>query len=357
MTLWLNALAGIVVGLGTFFASRWVVSAMGAQPEYLADATLYMQWSSLGIIFQAIPTAVAALTRGSGNTRIPAGYNLVSNFVNVAIGYLLIYGPLGLPHLGVLGAGIAQLIAKAVAMALSLYAMLNNSSLKIRITARSLFRPEFSSLGRLLFIGLPAAGEQTAMRLGLVIFSKLIADLGPVPLAAHTINMNIQGLIFNFGVALGAAATSLTGRSLGQQRPDLAQAYLKETRRIGLVTSIVFVAALVLLPRPISSLFASDDAVVSASAAILWIGAAMVPFQTSQLILCGGLRGAGDTLWPLVATMSGVLFVRVIAAYLCIVTFGFGLAGGWYAFLFDQATRSLVIWLRYLSGKWMYRRI
>ncbi len=357
LTLWLNALAGVVVGMGTFLASEWLVRAMGAKPDYLAEATLYMRWSALGVVLQAVPTGVSALTRGAGNTRLPAAFNLIANLVNVALGYVLIYGPLGLPRLGILGAGIAQLGAKAVAMALSLWAMLRSDNLRIRITGRSLLRPEFSSLGRLIKIGLPAAAEQTAMRVGLLVFSKLIADLGAVPLAAHTINMNIQGIIFNFGAALGAAATALTGQSLGRCRPDLAQAYLRETRRLGLATSVVFSAVLALFPRAIASLFTPDPDILAASQAILWVGAAIVPFQTSQLILCGGLRGAGDTVWPLVATMSGVLIVRVLAGYLCIRVFGWGLPGGWYAFLFDQATRSLVIWLRFLSGKWKYRTI
>lgn len=82
-----------------------------------------------------------------------------------------------------------------------------------------------------------------------------------------------------------------------------------------------------------------------------------MPFQTSQLILCGGLRGAGDTVWPLVATMSGVLFVRTILGYVFIVALGWGLAGAWAAFLLDQMTRSLVILLRYRTGKWVNKQV
>lgn len=357
LTLWLNAIAGLVVGMATYFSSEWIVRAMGATPDYFTDAVLYMRLSALGVVLQAVPTGVSALTRGAGNTRIPAAFNLIANIVNVMLGFLLIYGPFGIPKLGVMGAGLAQMGAKAVALILSLTVMMRSSHLRIRISAHSLLRPEFSSLGRLIRIGLPSAAEQTAMRVGLLVFSKLIADLGAVPLAAHTINMNIQGIIFNFGAALGAAATTLTGQSLGRCQPDLAQAYLKETRRVGLVTSIVFMVVLGLFPRPIASLFTADSDILNASQAILWIGAAIVPFQCSQLILCGGLRGAGDTFWPLVATMCGVLGVRVIAGFLCISVFGWGLTGGWFAFLFDQATRSLVIWLRFLSGKWRYKVI
>lgn len=355
LTLNLNAMAGIGIGALTFVFARPLVLFMGAQPEYLGDAVLYMQYSAIGVMLQALPTGVSALVRGAGNTRIPAVFNLVANIVNVVLGAALLYLPF--LKMGVEGVAIAQLAAKAVALGMSLYAMFSNSALTIRLAPRDLVRPDFSVLGRLVRVGLPAAGEQLAMRAGLLIFSKLVADLGTVPFAAHNINMNLQGIIFNFGAALGMAATSLTGRMLGACRRDLAEAYLKETRRIGLATSLVFVAVMVAFPGPITMIFTSEADVVSASAAILWIGACIVPFQTSQLILCGGLRGAGDTIWPLVATMSGVLLVRTIGGYLCIVVFGWGLAGAWVAFLFDQVTRSLVILLRYRTGKWVNKEV
>lgn len=355
LTLWLNAWAGLLIGCITFIFAQPLVLLMGAKPEYLADAVLYMQYSAVGVMLQALPTGVSALMRGAGNTRIPAVFNFVANVVNVAVGAALLYLPFF--QLGVLGVAIAQLAAKAVALAMSMIAMLSNSSLCIKLSARDIIRPDFSQLGRLINIGLPAAGEQIAMRAGLLVFSKLVADLGTVPFAAHNINMNLQGIIFNFGAALGVAATSLTGRCLGACRKDLAEANLRETRRIGLVTSIVFTVVLIAFPGPISSLFSNELPVVSASAAILWIGACIVPFQTSQLILSGGLRGAGDTLWPLAATACGVLFVRVGLGFLFILKFKWGLAGAWAAFLLDQATRSLVIWLRYRSGKWVEKRI
>jgi putative MATE family efflux protein len=355
LTLNLNALAGVVIGALTCIFAKPLVLFMGAQPEYLADAVLYMQYSAVGVVLQALPTGVSALVRGAGNTRIPAVFNLAANIVNVVLGAALLYLPF--LRMGVAGVAIAQLAAKAVALGMSLYAMFSNNTLSIRLSPRDLLRPDFSSLGRLVRVGLPAAGEQLAMRAGLLIFSKLVADLGTVPFAAHNINMNLQGIIFNFGAALGVAATSLTGRMLGACRRDLAEAYLKETRRIGLVTSVVFVAVMVAFPGPISRIFTGETDVVTASAAVLWIGACIVPFQTSQLILCGGLRGAGDTIWPLVATMCGVLFVRTILGYVFIVALGWGLAGAWAAFLLDQMTRSLVIYLRYKTGKWVEKEV
>lgn len=267
LTLNLNAFAGVAVGALTYVFAKPLVLFMGAMPEYLGDAELYMRYSAIGVMLQALPTGVSALVRGAGNTRIPAVFNLVANIVNVVLGAALLYLPFF--RMGVEGVAIAQLAAKAVATVMSLYAMFSSSTLSIRLAPRDIVRPDFSAVGRLVRVGLPAMGEQIAMRVGLLIFSKLVADLGTVPFAAHNINMNLQGIIFNFGAALGMAATSLSGRMLGACRRDLAEAYLKETRRIGLVTSLVFVAVMVAFPGPITRIFTEEADVISASAAVL----------------------------------------------------------------------------------------
>lgn len=126
LTLNLNAVAGIVIGALTFLFSRPLVIFMGAKLEYLGDAVLYMQYSAIGVMLQALPTGVSALVRGAGNTRIPAVFNLVANIVNVALGAALLYLPFF--KMGVAGVAIAQLAAKAVALGMSLYAMFSNNS-------------------------------------------------------------------------------------------------------------------------------------------------------------------------------------------------------------------------------------
>jgi Na+-driven multidrug efflux pump len=82
-----------------------------------------------------------------------------------------------------------------------------------------------------------------------------------------------------------------------------------------------------------------------------------MPFQSTQFILAGGLRGAGDTRWPLYATAAGVWFGRFAFAALLINVFHMGLAGAWIAMIIDQAGRATFISLRYRSGKWKLAKV
>lgn len=81
------------------------------------------------------------------------------------------------------------------------------------------------------------------------------------------------------------------------------------------------------------------------------------PGQSTQLTIAGILRGAGDTMYPLYASIAGVWVFRVIFAWLFVNVFHWGLMGAWVSILLDQYTRSAIVYLRFRSGKWKYLKI
>ncbi len=96
---------------------------------------------------------------------------------------------------------------------------------------------------------------------------------------------------------------------------------------------------------------------VEVAASVLKVAAFIQPFQSSQFILAGALRGAGDTRWPLLSTFIGVAGIRAFLAVLFINVLGFGVKGAWYALFLDQFTRSVVIYYRYNSKHWQKAKV
>lgn len=354
--LMISVFSALILSSAGFFLSRWVVEAMGSQEDSIEYATIYMKYMSIGIIFQAIPSAVSSLLRGAGDTKSPMRYNITSNVINVILGYLLIYGFWLVPGMGVEGAAIASTVSKIYACAMSIY-IIYTSKLPIAISLRDKFQLDFSLLKRIMNIGYAAAGEQMVLRIGMLFFIKMIADLGTIAFASHQIGISVISLSFNFGQALGMAATSMMGRSLGAKKPDLAETYGKEIRRLGLVVSACLLTIFFFLGRQIAMLYTSDLVVIANVAMILKIVAINMPAQTSQLIISGGLRGSGDTRWPLIATMAGVLGVRLILGFIFIKVLFWGVLGAWLAMTIDQFVRSAVIYFRFKTGKWKYIKV
>jgi Na+-driven multidrug efflux pump len=109
---------------------------------------------------------------------------------------------------------------------------------------------------------------------------------------------------------------------------------------------------LLTLPEQLAHIFTNEPDVVENIVTALRILAFFVFAQILQIAVCGGLRGGGDTKWPLISTAVGVLGMRMIIGYLFIVKFQWGLAGAWWCWFLDQISRAAVIYFRFRSGKW-----
>ncbi|MGI6344576.1 MAG: MATE family efflux transporter [Bacillota bacterium] len=194
--------------------------------------------------------------------------------------------------------------------------------------------------------------EQVVMRFAMMTFTRVVSGLGTTIYAAHQIGINITGLSFSPGMGFGMAATSLVGRSLGAKRPDRAEMYGWQTRRIGMFVASAMGLLFFFGGGLLASLYSDEAPVIADAARVLRIIALVQPLQSTQFILAGALRGAGDTRWPLIATFVGTVGVRVSLALLFVNVFGWGLLGAWLAMAIDQTTRSAFIYFRYRSGRW-----
>jgi putative MATE family efflux protein len=348
LTFVLSAISSII----GYIYSKPMILFMGAADEQTLNAgTQYLQIQMMGFVVLALTSTITAALRGIGDSRTAMIYNLTANLVNVVFNYLLIYGHFGFPRLEVAGASLATVIGQCAAFVMALIAVLKGSQfLQLRI--KEGFNPHWNTIKRIFRIGIPSMIEQLIMRAGMITYSKTVASLGTVAFATHNVCMNIQAMSFMNGQAFAVSATSLVGQSLGKRRPDMAQAYSRYTRRVGMAVSIVLALSFVLFGKDIVRLYTDDSYVISQGARILMLVALIQPFQSSQFILSGALRGAGDTRAIAIVIFITVLLVRPGVAMLAIYVLGMDLIGAWIALVADQLLRSLLILLRFNSGKW-----
>lgn len=337
-----------------FWQAEAIMKLLGAGEDVISAGNTYFRIVHFGFIFQALAMSGSAALRGVGETRIPMKVNLFCNGLNVLGNATLIYGLFGFPALGLVGAGISTALSQVIASSLILgYLALGRS----RIPMSEKFRFDGKTIKNLIRIGLPASFEQLALRLGIFFFVRIVASLGTVVYAAHQIALSILALSFNPGQAFGIAASTLVGRSLGETKPREAELYSRSARQIGSVFSSVIAVLFFFFGRHLVGLYTRDPQIIDNAAVALQIIALVQPFQSSQLILAGALRGAGDTVWPLIATVVGVLLIRIQLAMLLVNRMGMGLAGAWIAVLVDQLIRWALIFVRFRSGRWKTIRI
>ena len=337
---------------GMVFTEK-IMAFLGAEQDAIQVGHNYFKVVMIGFIFQAFNLSISAVLRGIGDTKTPMKINLKANMVNVIGNALLIYGLLGFPKLGVTGAGISTCLSQIIAsIFLGRYILKTDSVVKVNL--KNPFKYDKNIIYNLIKIGVPASLEQIAFRVGVLLFVKMVASLGTVAFATHQICLNILGLSFTPGQAFGIAASSLVGKSLGANELYEAENYIKQSRKIGSIISTTMAVLFFFFGAQIVSLYTQDPEIIKSASTILKVIAFVQPFQSSQLIIAGGLRGAGDTVWTLVATFVGVLILRVLFAYLFVNVLGMGLIGAWIAMFVDQFARWIVIYIRFRTGKWKY---
>ena len=353
LSLILSVLCGAA---GYIYADRLIAFMGAADAETLAGGTVYLRIQMLTLPIFAVTSTITAALRGVGHTRVAMAYNITANVVNVIFNYLLINGHYGFPRLEVAGASLATSIGQVAAFIMAFTVILRGRHY-LHLRFRDGFRLQWQHLYNIFNIGIPSMIEQLAMRAGAIIYVRTVASLGTLAYATHQIGMNIQALSFMTGQAFAVSATSLVGQSLGKKRSDMAQSYSNHTRRLGLIISVILGIVFFFFGRQIVSLYTDEPEIIAQGARILKMVALVQPAQSSQFILAGALRGAGDTRATAVVTFLTVLLVRPSLAILAINGLGWGLDGAWVALLIDQLLRSGLILLRYRSGRWKKVRI
>ncbi len=352
----INAVLGIILSAIGVILSHQIVVFMGAQADTIKDATIYFQIISSGLVFQAITMGVTAALRGAGGTKIPMFYNVGSNLLNVFGNYALIYGRFGMPKMGVAGAALSTTISRLVACTIGVGVVYLSSHSIISIERKGRFRLDIGIMREVFSIGLPSALEQFVLQSGLMLFARTVSSLGTVGFAAHQIGLNICGLTFSPSMAFGVAATTLVGQSLGAKDAEKAKKYADMIHHMAVFVACIMGGVFILFSYQLASLYTKDSAVAASTAIILKIVALSQPGQSTQLSVAGALRGAGDTMYPLYASIFGIWIFRVFVAYVFVSIFNWGLIGAWVALVLDQYTRAAIVYFRYRSGKWKYSK-
>ena len=338
--------------LGYIFAKPILLLA-GAEASYLSDAMDYFRVIMISIPFQSLNLTINAAQRGCGKTKISMTTNVVSNIVNIIFNYLLINGIGFFPKLGVKGAAIATAMGACAAFGISLTTLFRRSNY-LSFKHKVIWSIRRNAIGPIIKVSSSALVEQVFMRIGFLAYAAIIARLGTTEYATHLICMNILSLSFSFGDGLSIAASALVGQNLGAKRPDLSIVYGKIGQRLAFLISTVIFFIFLFGRTYLVSLFNQEEAVLLLGSNIMILAALGTHAQTSQVVMSGCLRGAGDTSFIAVTSFISVAVIRPILTWLLCYPVGLGLYGAWIALLIDQIFRLITSFRRFSSGKWSF---
>ena len=352
----LASIACVAISILFVVFAPWMMQAAGSNEDTHALAVEYFQIIMGGTFFNVITMVINSAQRGSGNTKLSMTTNLTSSIVNILFNYLLIEGHYGFPRWEIKGAAIATVLGTAVAAGMAIFSLFRPSSY-VRVSVMRKLRYSKECAKSIWHLALNTSMENISARVGFLATAMIAARLGTEAFAAHNIGMSLLGLGFSFADGMQVAAVALSGEALGAGKKDDAKKYGAICQRIGFVISLLLAAFLFFGGRWFFSLYFQEPHIIDMGEQICRYIMVIVLLQISQIIFTGCLRAAGDVRYVLVAAIVSIAGIRTLSTLLMVNVLGWGLDGVWLGILADQASRFIMVSLRFKQGKWVDLKI
>jgi len=349
-------LGGIISLFGAALAGNIVAIFTPPSSNLYKEATTYLAITLAAFVMNYLFFISTAILRGAGDTRTPLMVTIFANLLNIIGDYILIYGKLGFPEMGVKGAAIST-FGSSVIEGVILLSFLFSKKSAVKLSLSSFWLVNKATLKTMIKIALPAAFEPMITSMGGLFFLKIVTGLGQASLATHHVILRIESLSFMPGMGLSVATGALVGQYLGAKRTDLADLAARQSIRFALIIMGVLGLIFLLFPSHIISVFTGDTDVRTIGVVCLMIAAIEQPFLGYAMIHQGTFRGAGDTTIPLFINFIGVWLIRLPLALLFIYVFHLGLWGAWITMPIDWMARSIIYKAVHKKGSWKRIRI
>lgn len=309
---------------------------MGAQQEYLGDAVTYAAWTLPAVFITSLSTSLQAVMFGRGESISVLSINIQGNIVNVVLNALLIFGLGPFPALGVLGAALGTLGGAVWSFVLSIRVLVRNGIFYQGnyLLTRAYLREFLGVFGGIF-------SEQGFERIGMVIYTRMVAELGTIPYAVHAIVMNFCDFYYSFSSGIGKASTVLAGHHRDQEKSYAWRKYLWTGIRWGLIFSVVSFLLTFVFREQIFGIYSSDPMLLPLGSLIL-IYVAAVSFPSAHQMVCAGiLRASGKTMQVAAYSCLSITILRPIITHMFLNQFQMGLEGAWLSLALDQSIRAL----------------
>ncbi|HEU5393948.1 MAG TPA: MATE family efflux transporter [Candidatus Methylomirabilis sp.] len=343
----------LAVGLSLLglWGSPWAAALLGASGRVLELSVAYLLVSWILFVFLVFLHLLSAIFQGAGDTRTPLKVVAAVNLLHVAVALPLIFGFLGAPALGVVGAAVGSGVSEAVGVAW-LVALARQRGLLLPGAWTD--REAVLRMGR---VGWPAIGERLVTNGMQLAFARVVIGFGVAVYAAHQVGLNIEALSFLPGLAFAQAATALVGQRVGARDPEGARRTAGQALLVCLAVMTAFGLVFVLAPGVWVRLFTPDPEVLAWGTPLLRImGLLQVPLALA-LAVAGSLRGAGETRTVLWAAIVGGWVVRIPLAVVLGIWAGYGILLVWLTMVLDWAVRALLMGWRLSRLDWARLRL
>ncbi|MFQ5490382.1 MAG: MATE family efflux transporter [Phycisphaerae bacterium] len=353
-TLYIAAVFG-VLGYGYWLLLPGLVAWMGHDSAVQVAELDYCRVAIWSVGPTIAAAGLSAFFNGIHHPRITMWSAIEGIVVNMGVSYVLIFGKLGLPAMGIAGAAAGTVVATCY-RTLRLTVTLCLPRFNEKFHGRETWRLDRKKLAAILRVGLPQGAQWFSDVVVWLIFTSVLIGrmFGTEHLIANNVAWQYLRISFMPTIGMGMALTSLVGKAIGQGDPQRA---VRQTR-IGLLLAegyMVLLSVMFLIwRRELIEFFNTEPQIVTIGASIMICAAVFQVFDGMGIVYTCALRGAGDTTWPSVVFVISHWTILVGGGYVMAVMFpSWGSMGPWVAGTTLLVLLGFVLWYRWHSRAWM----
>ncbi|WP_223700726.1 MATE family efflux transporter [Sutcliffiella deserti] len=346
-----NLLFSIIISIVVFLFSSKLLLLMNLPIELLSEADSYLKIVGVFSFVQALVITMGATIRSYGFTRDAMYVTIGMNILNVIGNYLFIFGPFGIPVLGVDGVAISTVTSRAlglIAITVLLFRRIDET-----LPFKKLFTLPVEHVKNLLKIGIPSAGEHLSYNTSQIVITFFIVMMGTEALTTKVYAQSLMMFIFLFAVAIGQGTQIMIGHQIGARQIEDAYKRCIKSLKLAILISILTAIPFAIFSDTLLGIFTTNPDIIALGGTLILLTIILEPGRSFNLVVISSLRAAGDVKFPVYIGILSMWGVSVTLSYILGIHFGLGLIGVWIAMIMDEWLRGLIMLRRWRSKVWV----
>lgn len=351
----INLLIGLICALLIFFFGYKALQVMNMPSHLMKDGFDYLHILGICLVPEAVSLILAACLRVYGKSKSAMYVTFIVNVLTVIGNIIVLYGFFGLPRMGLVGVAWSTVCGRIIGVIL--LASLVCYGLNMRFNLRHFIHFPKSLFGKVLQIGLPAAGENMVWMLQYMVALSFIGLLGETALAAQTLYFQLSLFLMLFGIAVSVGNEIMVGRFVGAKLFDMAYRQTFVSLKWGVIVTMGVVLIFWGGNRSILNALSENQTIIGLLLPLTLLSVFLEPGRTFNIVMVNALRASGDARFPLLTALIFMWGMALPIGYFLGIYMGMGLMGIWLGFLCDEWLRGLTNAWRWKSRKWESKRL
>ena len=327
------------------------------QPEEVVELAIpYLDLVAISLIPLIIFQGFKQFSDGLSMTKYPMYATILANVINIVLNYALIFGKLGFPQMGIVGAAIGTLVSRIVMLFFLWWLLKGKEKSKAYVTNIKLFSLENRMIKKVLNLGFPSAMQmffEVAIFTGAIWLSGM---LGKNPQAANQIALNLSSMTYMVAIGLSVAAMIRVGNQKGLRDFTELRRIAISIFLLGLSLAFVFAILFLVFHNALPKLYVDFDDVnnlmdnsdvVSIAATLLLAAAIFQLSDSAQVILLGALRGLQDVKIPTIITFIAYWLIGFPISYYLGKEDVYGSFGIWLGLIAGLTSAAILLYFRF----------